>query len=91
MFEQQQFEFAEDCAASQQPGRLREYVRLCLAFFKVYFEGRILVAQNLILTCRLQLWEITFLYLRIQIFLVRLARGFPVAECWPGNNAMIRD
>lgn len=64
-------------------GHLGEYARLYATFIKLYLQGRMLIAQNLVLSCRLQMWEVTFLCLRTRIFFTRLAHGFPLAECWP--------
>jgi hypothetical protein len=63
--------------------RVSEYGRLLVELMKLYVQSRVLMAQNFILTCKLQMWELTFLYARSQIFLVRLAHGFPLSQCWP--------
>ena len=60
-----------------------EYGRLFLTFLHLYFQGRILVVQNFILSCKLQMWELAFVYIKLQIFFVRLSNGFPFEECWP--------
>ena len=60
-----------------------EYGRLFLTFLSLYFQGRILMVQNFILSCKLQMWELAFIYFKLQIFFVRLANGFPFDECWP--------
>lgn len=60
-----------------------EYARLLVIFLKLYCQGRILVARNYILSRKLQLWEVVFLYYRVRIFFTRLANGFPVGQCWP--------
>jgi len=60
-----------------------EFGRLFLTFLSLYFQGRILVAQNFVLSCKLQVWEVVFVYFKLQIFFVRLANGFPVSQCWP--------
>ena len=60
-----------------------EYGSLFLTFLSLYFQGRILMVQNFILSCKLQMWELAFVYLKFQIFFVRLANGFPFDECWP--------
>lgn len=71
-------------AASLYFGRhLPEYAGLLAAFLKLYWQGRALMARNYVLSCQLGLWEVVFLSLRIQIFLTRLAQGFPVGQCWP--------
>ncbi len=60
-----------------------EYGSLFLTFLSLYFQGRILMVQNFILSCKLQMWEVAFVYFKLQIFFVRLANGFPFDECWP--------
>lgn len=91
MFEQQQFEFME-----APPGlkglqsQLLEYAGLYLEFFRLYLHSRLLIAQNLFLSFKLQLWEIAFLGVRFQIFLIRLAHGFPLTDCWPRSHPAIR-
>jgi len=62
---------------------LLEYVRLVTLFARLYCENRRIAAQNFLLSCQLQLWEVVFVYFRIQIFFTRLAHGFPVSQCWP--------
>ena len=63
--------------------RFWEYFRLLALFIRLYYQNRIIAAQNFLLDFRLQLWEVVFVYFKIQIFLVRLSRGLPVNECWP--------
>lgn len=63
--------------------QVREFGNLFITFLKLYFQGRILILQNHILSFKLQMWEVVFLYLRVQIFLTRLAHGCPVGQCWP--------
>jgi hypothetical protein len=60
-----------------------EYSSLLVTFVKLYFQGRILMAQNYVLACKLRMWDAVFLYMRVQIFLIRFSNGFPVGECWP--------
>jgi len=84
MCQQQQFQIIGQCAASGGLHRhVREYGRLMLLFMKLYYENRVIAAQNFILDFRLQAWEVVLVYFRIQIFLMRFSRGFPVSECWP--------
>lgn len=63
--------------------KLLEHSGLLITFLKLYVEYRILVIKNSLLSWKLQMWEVTFLYLRVRIFLARLANGFPIGECWP--------
>jgi hypothetical protein len=63
--------------------QLMEFGFLFVAFVKLYFQARFLMVQNYILNCKLRMWEAVFLYLRVQIFLTRLAQGIPVGQCWP--------
>ncbi len=65
-----------------------EYGRLGLILVKLYFQGRMLIAQNFILNCRLRMWGAVFLYFKVQIFFIRLSYGFPVTECWPVEKSM---
>jgi hypothetical protein len=60
-----------------------EYSGLLITFLKLFVEYRILVIKNSLLSWRLQMWEVTFLYLRVRIFFTRLVNGFPIGECWP--------
>ncbi len=84
MAEQLEFEFAERGGVGKRlAAGLGEYVRLYVTFFKLYFQGRMLIARNLALSGRLQMWEVRFFCLRTQVFLTRLVRGFPLADCWP--------
>lgn len=59
------------------------YYGLLITFLKLYFQHRVLVVQNFILTCRLHMWDISLLYLKVLVFFTRLGRGFPVEQCWP--------
>lgn len=91
MFEQQQFQFMEERGTFKRLwSELFDYSGLYITFFKLYFQERILAGQNLLLSCKLRLWELAFMYVRLQIFLIRLARGFPISECWPRNQSLIR-
>jgi hypothetical protein len=65
-----------------------EYGRLGLTLIKLYVQSRVLVAQNFILSCRLRIWDIVFLYFKIQIFLIRLSHGFPISVCWPADRSL---
>jgi hypothetical protein len=60
-----------------------EYVRLAILFARLHCENRRIAAQNFLLSCKLQVWQVVFLYFRIQIFFIRLAHGLPVSQCWP--------
>jgi hypothetical protein len=60
-----------------------EYGQLLMTFLKLYLQSRILMTQNYVLTCKLRMWDAVFFYMRVQIFLMRLAHGFPPGECWP--------
>jgi hypothetical protein len=64
-------------------GHFLEYARLLVIFLKLYCQARILVVRNHLLSFKLQLWEVVFLYFRVRIFFTRLANGFPVGQCWP--------
>ena len=70
--------------------QLLEFGSLLALFLKLYFHARLLMAQNRILNLKLQLWEITFLCSRVQIFFIRLAHGFPLSECWPRIKSVNR-
>jgi hypothetical protein len=91
MLEQRETQPAEQRAL---PRQLRthflEYGRLGLLLAKLYFEGRMLMAQNFILSCRLRMWDAVFIYFKIQIFFVRLSYGFPINECWPAEKSCRR-
>jgi hypothetical protein len=63
-----------------------DYGRLGLTLMKLYFQSRVLITQNFILSCRLRMWDAVLLYFKIQIFLIRLANGFPLGECWPAEK-----
>jgi hypothetical protein len=60
-----------------------EYGGLLITFLKLFVEYRVLVIKNSFLSYRLQMWEVSFLYLRVRIFLTRFVNGFPIGECWP--------
>jgi len=62
---------------------LKDFSSSMPLFFKLYYENRMIAAQNLILACQLQMLVVTFLYFKAQIFVKRLAYGFPFSECWP--------
>jgi hypothetical protein len=62
---------------------LFEYIRMMALFTRLYYENRVIAAQNFVLSCKLQVWALVFVSFKIQIFLTRLACGFPVSECWP--------
>jgi hypothetical protein len=62
---------------------LIEYAFLLALFLKLHYQNRKIAAQNLFLNCKLQLWALAFFTFKVQIFLTRLAWGFPVSECWP--------
>jgi hypothetical protein len=68
---------------SQLRAHFLEYGRLLLTFLMLYVQGRILMSQNYLLTCKLRMWDVAFFYMRVQIFLMRLVHGFPPGECWP--------
>ena len=87
MLEQQDFQFA-DVAPGPLRNRLWEYACLFALFLKFYFHARILMARNTILGWRLQLCELPLLYIKMQVFLVRLSLGFPIAECWPAEKSL---
>ena len=61
----------------------RTWGRLLSTLFTLYSENQVLAAQNFIVSCRLKFWTAAFLYFKVQIFLTRLAYGFPVNQCWP--------
>lgn len=86
MFEQLPLQFAVAPAVPPSVQKhLWDYARLMAVFFMLYFQARILMAQNFILSCRLSLLELPLVYLKVQVFLTRLAQGFPVGQCWPGK------
>lgn len=89
MFEQHELLLAERRALF---GRLRthlaEYAALGFTLAKLYFQSRVLIAQNFILSCKLRMWDAVFVYFKIQIFLIRLSCGYPLAECWPADNSL---
>ena len=63
--------------------QLLEYAQLATLFTKLYYQNRLIAAQNFILSCKLQVWALVFFTFKVQIFLTRLAGGCPVSECWP--------
>lgn len=67
---------------------LLEYGRLGAILTKLYFQSRVLMAQNFILSCQLRMWDAVFVYFKIQIFLIRLSYGFPLHECWPAEKSL---
>lgn len=67
---------------------LMDYCRLGLTFAKLYLQARILIAQNYILACKLRMWSVVFVYLKIQIFFIRLSSGLPLHDCWPVENSL---
>jgi hypothetical protein len=89
MREQQESEYPEQRSL---PKQLRthflEYGRLGLTLAKLYFQSRVLMMQNFILSCRLRMWDAVFVYFKLQIFLVRLSYGFPLSECWPAEKSL---
>jgi hypothetical protein len=89
MREQRESQPAEKRALSK-PLRthLLEYGRLVVILAKLYFQGRVLMMQNFILSCRLRMWDAVFIYFKIQIFFVRLSYGFPIDECWPAEKSL---
>ena len=68
---------------SQLRTQISEYGSLLVTFLKLYVQGRILMSQNYLLSCQLRMWDAAFLYMKVQIFFMRLARGFPPGQCWP--------
>lgn len=87
MLERQEFQPAElRTLLKGGPARFIEYGRLGLTLMKLYFQSRILMAQNFILSCRLRMWDAIFVYCKIQIFFIRLYYGFPIGECWPAEK-----
>lgn len=60
-----------------------EYFRLLALFVRLYYGNRKIAAQNAALNCKLQIWALVFFSCKVQIFLTRLACGFPVHQCWP--------
>ncbi len=87
MLEQQDFQFA-GIAPKPLRNRLWEYACLLAIFLKFYLQARFLMAQNKILSWRLQLCELPLLYLKMQVFLFRLSLGLPIAECWPAEKSL---
>jgi hypothetical protein len=62
---------------------LLEYASMATLFVKLYYQNRLIAAQNFILSCKLQAWAVVFFTFKVQIFFTRLAYGFPVNRCWP--------
>jgi hypothetical protein len=90
MLEQQVFQFAGESSAPKRVGsRFGEYARLLAIFLKFYFQARVLMVQNWMLAWRLQLLELPLVYLKFEIFLIRLSQGFPIGECWPGQKSSL--
>ncbi|HTV40408.1 MAG TPA: hypothetical protein VMF08_07530 [Candidatus Sulfotelmatobacter sp.] len=86
MDEQQELGAAERRAPLGRLGsELAEYARLGATLAKLYFQSRVLIAQNYILSCKLRMWDAVFVYFKIQIFLIRLSYGFPIGQCWPAE------
>lgn len=84
MFEQLDFGFTQPPSALKR-GRIffAEYCRMVPIFLKLYFQNRTIEAQNLVLSFQLRMYQLTFWYCKARIFLLRLAHGFPVSQCWP--------
>jgi hypothetical protein len=74
---------AESSPFTQLRAHVFEYGRLLVTFLNLYVQGRILMARNYVLSCKLRMWDAVFLYFKVQIFLTRLFHGMPVGECWP--------
>jgi hypothetical protein len=88
MLEQQDFEFAGEIPGSTPVfNRYAEYLRLLGIFSKLYFQARLLIIQNFMLSCRLQLCELPLTYLKVEIFIVRLSLGIPIGQCWPAEKS----
>lgn len=68
---------------SQLRAQFLDYGSLLVTFLKLYVQGRILMSQNYVLSCKLRMWDAVFLYMKVQIFFSRLAHGFPPGQCWP--------
>jgi hypothetical protein len=74
---------ADPSALTQLLRHFLEYGPLLLTLIKLYVQGRVLIAQNYVVSCRLRMLDVTFFYCRIQIFFMRLSHGFPLDQCWP--------
>ena len=89
MFEQHELLLAERRALF---GRLKtqlvEYAGLGFTLAKLYLYSRVLMAQNFILSCKLRMWDAVFVYFKIQISVIRLSCGYPLAECWPAEESL---
>jgi len=89
MLEQQNLQFAAEIPAPSRPGnRYAEYARLLAVFFKFYLQARLLMVQNWMLGFRLQLMELPLVYLKLEVFLVRLSLGLPLDQCWPVEKSL---
>jgi hypothetical protein len=88
MLEQQDFQFAGETPAPKRVGsRYGEYAHLLAVFFKFYLQARLLMVQNWMLGFRLQLMELPLVYLKLEVFFVRLSLGLPLGQCWPGGKS----
>jgi hypothetical protein len=67
---------------------LADYVRLSITLAKLYFQARMLMVQNYLLNCRLRMWDVVFVYFKIQIFFIRFSYGYPLHDCWPAEESM---
>jgi hypothetical protein len=89
MLEQQDFKFAGEIPAPRQPGnRYAEYARLLVMFLKLYLQARLLMVQNWMAGIHLQLLELPLIYLKFEVFLVRLSLGHPLSRCWPAEKSL---
>jgi hypothetical protein len=89
MLEQQDFKFAGEAPAPKPvASRYGEYARLLAIFFKLYLQARLLMVQNWMLSFRLQLLDLPLVYLKFEIFLVRLSLGIPLSQCWPAGKSL---
>ncbi|HEV2327713.1 MAG TPA: hypothetical protein VGY56_02870 [Verrucomicrobiae bacterium] len=67
---------------------LLECGRLAITLMKLYSQSRVLMMRNFILNWRLRMWDVVFIYFKIQIFFIRLSYGFPLDECWPAEESL---
>jgi hypothetical protein len=67
---------------------LLECGRLAITLIKLYSQSRALMMQNFVLNCRLRMWDVVFIYFKIQIFFIRLSYGFSLDECWPAEESL---